>query len=652
MYKTLAAYAVGVRVNNTEEAIAAALQGGFQGVELYLPEVTALVEERGAEAVCGLFRNAGVRPAGFLIPFDWRAGEADWHKGMEQLPRQAAAAQALGVTRAMTWVLSYSDDLDFEANRRFHIERLRPIAAILNQHGIRFGTEFLGPKTLLDGKRYPFIRTLAEMLALAEEIGPNVGVLLDAWHWYTSGGTVEDILALKPEQVVYVHVNDAPAGIPIDEQEDMRRKMPGATGIIPIAPFLRALKRIGYDGPVAPEPFDADLGTMASDADRLNAVSWAMNHVFDRAGIVPGAEASVVDGVRANIVAERTLRFEWFSLPAAPQGSQVLLRTLRTIISAGTELANYTGLESDTRVPGAWCYYPWRPGYGGIGEVLAVGPHAPRHLQPGMRVYGILNHASHALLDTGWQLCVPVPEELDSSTAVMARVANVAITGIQRARVSLGETVVIVGLGQVGNLAGQFFARAGQRVIGLDLSPARRALAEQVGFAATFDPRDYLPDVVSVSEAERSKRSREIGGGTQPSVIVDAVGDSRIVEQAVHLVADNGQVVMLGTPRAEYRSDCTVALKRAHFRGISIIGALEWKIPLMKRNSTTVSTEGNAELILRMIVDGALQVLPLRTHVLPGGQLATAYDGLLNEKDRYLGVVLDWETYPLPIGED
>lgn len=652
MYKTLAPYAIGVRANNLSEAIAAAKQGGFQGLEVYAPEIANLIESQSVDEVKRLFESAGMRPAGFLIPFEWRCSEDDWKRGLEELPRIAKAAAAIGITRAGTWILSASDELPFSDNHRFHIQRLKPIAAILGEHGIRFGLEFLGPKTLREDKAHPFIHTLGEMLELAAEVGPNVGLLLDSWHWYTSGGTAEDLATLRPEQVVYVHVNDAPAGISLDQQQDLQRRWPGATGIIPIATFLRTLKKIGYDGPVAPEPFDKELTDMATDSDRLGMINWAMSTMFEKAGIVPGVNPSVVKGMRANIVAERTLKFEWFELPAEPQGSQVLVQTERTIISAGTELANFTGLESDTRVPGAWCYYPWRPGYGGIGRILAVGPYAPGHLKPGMRIYGILNHASHAIVDTSWQLCVPVPEGLDSSTAVMSRIANVALSAYQRSHVTLGDTVVIIGLGLVGNLAGQFYLQAGQRVIGLDLSPKRRALAEQVGFTATLDSADLLPDVVRLTERERGQRSREIGGGTQPIVIVDAVGDSRLVEQAVHLVADNGQVIMLGTPRATYESDCTVALKRAHFHGVSIVGALEWKIPLLKRQHNGFTTEGNAELILQMVQQGKLQVTPLRTHVLPAAELGTAYEGLLNRKDEYLGVVLDWENYPLPESAD
>src|SRR5437868_3055563 len=108
--------------------------------------------------------------------------------------------------------------------------------------------------------------------------------------------------------------------------------------------------------------------------------------------------------VRASIVAEQTVQFETIELPDQPTGSQVLIKVDRTIVSAGTELANYIGLDPDTRIPGMWCAYPWRPGYGGIGRIVAVGPDV-KHLTPGQRVYGIFNHASYALEDTANRLC-------------------------------------------------------------------------------------------------------------------------------------------------------------------------------------------------------------------------------------------------------
>jgi sugar phosphate isomerase/epimerase len=86
--------------------------------------------------------------------------------------------------------------------------------------------------------------------------------------------------------VVYVHVNDAPAGVPVDEQVDNVRALPGETGVIDIAGFLQALQAIGYDGPVVPEPFKQELNTLPSDEARLQTVGTAMATIFRRAGLM------------------------------------------------------------------------------------------------------------------------------------------------------------------------------------------------------------------------------------------------------------------------------------------------------------------------------------------------------------------------------
>src|SRR5438270_6711775 len=110
--------------------------------------------------------------------------------------------------------------------------------------------------------------------------------------------------------------------------------------------------------------------------------------------------------VRASIYAEQKVGFETLELPVRPTGTQVLIKVDRTIVSAGTELANYIGLDPDTRIPGMWCAYPWRPGYGGIGRIVAVGPDV-RHLSVGQRVYGIFHHATYVVEDTASRMLVP-----------------------------------------------------------------------------------------------------------------------------------------------------------------------------------------------------------------------------------------------------
>ena len=174
---------------------------------------------------------------------------------MAQLPELAKVASALGVGRTATWIMPTSDELTYQENFAFHVERLRPAAAVLADEGVRLGLEYVAPKTLWSSKQYEFVHTMAQMEELCQAVGENVGFLLDSWHWYTAHETAEDVRRLRPEQVVDVHVNDAPAGVEIDDQLDNVRDLPGATGVIDIATFLSALQHIGYDGPVMVEPF-------------------------------------------------------------------------------------------------------------------------------------------------------------------------------------------------------------------------------------------------------------------------------------------------------------------------------------------------------------------------------------------------------------
>ena len=111
------------------------------------------------------------------------------------------------------------------------------------------------------GRSYSF--TLwTRCLGLAAAIGTgNVGLLFDVWHWYTSHATFDDVRKLGKDDVVYVHVNDAPAGIERDDQQDLVRCLPGETGVIPVPELLQILKQIGYDGPVVPEPL-SEKGSM------------------------------------------------------------------------------------------------------------------------------------------------------------------------------------------------------------------------------------------------------------------------------------------------------------------------------------------------------------------------------------------------------
>jgi sugar phosphate isomerase/epimerase len=197
---------------------------------------------------------------------------------------QARLAECIGATRAGMWILPGCDERAFDENVRFHVERFKPIAELLAASNIRLGLEFIGPLTSRSAKAHEFVHTLEGMVELARAIGPNVGLLLDSWHWHTSGATTSDLAALSAEQIVHVHVNDAPAGVARDEQIDNRRKMPGTTGVIDIAGFLGALERMGYDGPVTAEPFDEDVKQLTPDR-RAEWNARCLRDVMGKAGL-------------------------------------------------------------------------------------------------------------------------------------------------------------------------------------------------------------------------------------------------------------------------------------------------------------------------------------------------------------------------------
>jgi sugar phosphate isomerase/epimerase len=278
MFSALSPGAVSITTKSLADAAQAARIGGFEGVELNIEQIADRLDSTTAENL--LAELDGIRPAAFGLPTDWRGDEAMWRFGLEALPRLAKAAQSLGLTRTATWVLSGSDQRIWDANWDFHVQRFQPIASILNDHGISLGLEFLGPKTLRDSFRFPFAHTIGTMFALAQEIGPNVGLLLDSWHWHTSHGTLEDIRYLKAKDIVVVHVNDAPAEPDIDQLVDNVRCLPGETGVIDIKGFIDTLRFLRYDGPVIPEPFKRELSDLPDDRSRLEVVGQSMRKIL------------------------------------------------------------------------------------------------------------------------------------------------------------------------------------------------------------------------------------------------------------------------------------------------------------------------------------------------------------------------------------
>lgn len=269
---------IGVGVGQLE-ANELAAKYGFESVNPD-PRFLASLDQSGQSDLLARMKEQKLAWGAAGLPVEFRQDEAKFSEGLRELPSLAKAMQQAGVTRVGTWLRPMHDELTYVANFRQHARRLRECVKILADHGQRFGMEYVGPKTLWASSRHSFIHSMAETRDLIAEIGmDNVGFVLDSWHWYTAHETVEDLKTLTNHDIVACDLNDAPDGIPTDEQIDSKRELPATTGVINLQAFLQTLVEIGYNGPVRAEPFNAALNALDNDA-ACKATATAMKKAF------------------------------------------------------------------------------------------------------------------------------------------------------------------------------------------------------------------------------------------------------------------------------------------------------------------------------------------------------------------------------------
>ncbi|BBH21362.1 sugar phosphate isomerase [Paenibacillus baekrokdamisoli] len=267
------------RIENDESLIELAAKYGFQAVDI---DAQGLIERHGVEGARELLKNHNLVIGSIGLPVEWRSTDDVFREGIVKLAQAAAAAAALGCTSCCTYILP-STDMKAAHFTVLATRRLRICAQILGAYGIRLGLEFVGPHHLRTAWKNPFIWTLEETLDWIDAIGePNVGLLFDAYHWYTNELTVVDIERLRADQIVHVHINDA-IDVPVADVLDNGRVYPGE-GVIDLAGFLRALHTIGYKGAITQEILTAESPTDSPEtlAERSKA---GFDKVYTAAGL-------------------------------------------------------------------------------------------------------------------------------------------------------------------------------------------------------------------------------------------------------------------------------------------------------------------------------------------------------------------------------
>ncbi len=252
---------------------------GFESVSAHV-DYLAEINDDEREALLADMKEKNLVWGNAGLPVQFRADQQTFTGDLNKLPLRAEGLEKAGVTRITTWIMPNHPELHYLQNFRQHAYRLREVAKILGDHGIRFGLEYVGPKTLQVANEHPFMRSMSETKELIAAIGePNVGFVLDSFHWYTAGEDVNDILTLNHSDVVACDLNDARAGYERNEQLDGKRELPMATGVIDNQAFLNALIQIGFDGPVRAEPFNQSLRDMEDEA-AVRKTAQAMKKAF------------------------------------------------------------------------------------------------------------------------------------------------------------------------------------------------------------------------------------------------------------------------------------------------------------------------------------------------------------------------------------
>lgn len=240
---------------------------GYASVDVDFGTLQNAISEHGFHKVQDMFDLNQLQLASFGLPVNVHGSDSDYQASLRQLPAIAELALRLGATRCCTWLWSTIDEEPVPYASRL-ARRFRESANVLSQYGIGLGLEFVGPHHLRH-KRYPFVLNLQDLLAYMDAIhAPNVGILLDSYHWYTAQIPLSELRELKGHQIIHVHLNDS--NLEPELAHDQERLLPGE-GRIDLQGFISVLDQIGYVGPVSLEvlhktPF---LGTDEERAKRM-----------------------------------------------------------------------------------------------------------------------------------------------------------------------------------------------------------------------------------------------------------------------------------------------------------------------------------------------------------------------------------------------
>jgi hypothetical protein len=239
-----------------------AIAFNFKAISPVLGELISYSKTQQKEYLSKMKANDIVFDSGGL-PIEFRATETIFQQGLSFLQTNIQTIAFYGIPSFVTWIMPTHGKLTYRQNFNQHQDRLKQVAQVMREEGLRLGLEYVGPKTLMARDKYPFLHSIAELRELISAIGEdNVGYLLDSFHSYCAGDDPKALDFLQAKDIVSVQVNDAVVGRTADTQIDQERELPGDTGLIDLKPFLNIIHSKGYQGGVSVEPFNQVVNQM------------------------------------------------------------------------------------------------------------------------------------------------------------------------------------------------------------------------------------------------------------------------------------------------------------------------------------------------------------------------------------------------------
>ena len=285
----------------------------------------------------------------------------------------------------------------------------------------------------------------------------------------------------------------------------------------------------------------------------------------------------------------------------------------------------------------------WNLGYSAAGEVVAVGA-GVTDLAPGDLVAcagaGKANHADFVAVPRN--LVCRVPSGLDLQVAATTTIGTIALQGVRRAQVELGETVCVIGLGLLGQITVQLLLASGCTVIGMDLDPSRLRRALDAGMQHGAASAEALAALV-----------RDVSGarGVDKTLMVAATKSDTVVNLAMDITRRRGAVVIVGdvglnVQRSQfYRKEIDLLMSTSYGPG-RYDPAYEESGQDYPFAYVRWTLNRNMQSYLDLSAQGRLNIGSLIDEVVPLDQAPALYDRLARSPLPPLGVLL---AYPEPL---